>query len=428
MIVLTLTKLGAPPVEMFERAMVNGRFTEFDALSRVGPAGSSVVPALMKALKDERYDVRIEALGALGRLGVAATPAVPALSEYIKSNGRIDVHEAFSIEQIGTVASPLVPLLLKLLPTLPHDLAIAVVRALSALDPDGVETLPAFRKVLESDAIPNQKEEPPFRSVRSEICDAIGFMGAAARNAVPVLLKVAEAEGDRARVDAIVALGRIGRPAGSAMQPLIRLTRSGDAIVAVESIDALGRIGAGSRDAVARLTQLVRSPDLQTRVWSIRALGRLGPAAAESVPALWAELRDPKTFVPSAVWSLLRIDPAARQEAERLFDRMTAESLGSGLERMQLWLAEAALHRNCPEISRAVSGLINDIEAVLDKDGWLGQPSADWLEYVRQYFDVLQDLREAARPAIPRLRELPKLSNHPVFRKWVADTIESASE
>ena len=73
------------------------------ALRKFGPDARAAVPALIEALKDERWDVRRAAATALGRIGPDAVAAVPALNEVLSLNRDENVRRAAAaaLKRIG---------------------------------------------------------------------------------------------------------------------------------------------------------------------------------------------------------------------------------------------------------------------------------------------------------------------------------------
>jgi HEAT repeat protein len=219
-IVSALTKLGAPPIAVLQRAIREKKLHQVPALSLVGSAGESVLPSLLQALKDPEYDVRLAAFEAVCRVDVGVGKAIPALIEYLQANRAVECHEAVALHRMGESARPVVPVLLNLIPQLERDSAIAVIQILPALDPDGVVSIPSLVKLLVSDDFRQRQGPGQWRTTRGEICVALGIIGPAASDAVPILTRIAMARDDTAREEAIEALGRIGPAAGRAVNTL----------------------------------------------------------------------------------------------------------------------------------------------------------------------------------------------------------------
>ncbi len=68
-------------------------------LGRFGPGAAAAVPALVDALDDEEYSMRLQAVRALGKIGPAAEAAIPAL-QAIQDEGRIGSLAKQALEKI----------------------------------------------------------------------------------------------------------------------------------------------------------------------------------------------------------------------------------------------------------------------------------------------------------------------------------------
>src|SRR5947209_15164825 len=153
------------------------------ALGRIGPAAKPAVPALVKALANQEKGISHSASAALGKIG---PEAVPALCEALKGGGGVQVRAlaAAALKEIGPAAKDKAA----------APLLAALKQNMSAQDPD-----------------------------RLPIVDAIGEMGAASKEAVPVLVDMArkaKTPNDGVTIHVIVALGKIG-PAAKEGLPLL---------------------------------------------------------------------------------------------------------------------------------------------------------------------------------------------------------------
>jgi HEAT repeats len=196
-------------------------------------------------------------------------------------------------------------------------------------------------------------------------------------------------------------------------------------LICAESIVALGRIGEASSPAVPTLIKLIDSDDTTLRRNAICALGRIGRPAAAGVPILIDRIKHPKTFEPEAVRALMWIDPSTRPMVQRFVEKATTEFLDSGLEPRRIWMAQSALGDDCPEVEWVVNSVIDDIEVTVLPDG-VETKQLDWLEYVRQDFDYLIDLRRGAKQGVQRLEQFAKIS-HPIVRRWAIEVIRSVT-
>jgi HEAT repeat protein len=91
------------------------------------------VPALARALGDDRYWVRRSAIKALGTLGPRSAPAVPALVRLLGPKSDTAKHAARALGKIGPDARDAVPALEKLLASADGEVRAASKQALAAI-------------------------------------------------------------------------------------------------------------------------------------------------------------------------------------------------------------------------------------------------------------------------------------------------------
>ena len=266
-VVVALTRLGTPPVAVFEKAIRDKQHNYFESFSVLGAHGKTAIPALVDALKDDDGDVRIHAFNAICHFGATAEPAVPAPSRS-KGKDTIDHFEAAAPAPLGEAARPVVPVLMKMFPKLDKDAALAVTRTLAEIDPAGTECLSALSTLLRS----------PDSPLRKEICATLGYMGPAASALVPCLIGIAKTGHDESQVAAITALGRIGPARPPRSQPLSNWRQT------------------MTRSHFSRLSHLVELGQrlcCGSQIDSISEQRRFR-ISADRPPALWARLVNPR--------------------------------------------------------------------------------------------------------------------------------------
>src|SRR5215470_4053499 len=133
--------------------------------------------------------------------------------------------------------------------------------------------------------------------IRVSAAEALGRMGAAAKEAVPALIAALKDQDDSVRNSAADALGRMG---GEAVPALIAALKDQDVIVCSYAAGALGRMGAAAKEAVPALIAALKDQDGVVRSSAADALGQMGAAAKEAVPALIAALKDQDGVVRSS--------------------------------------------------------------------------------------------------------------------------------
>jgi HEAT repeat protein len=105
-----------------------------EALSRLGQAA---VPELIRALKDEDWQVRNQAAVALGVIGPEARAAVPALSELLQDEDKyLRSNAATAVGKLGREARSAVPELTKAVKDRDEDVRQNAAAALGRIGPE----------------------------------------------------------------------------------------------------------------------------------------------------------------------------------------------------------------------------------------------------------------------------------------------------
>lgn len=183
--------------------------------------GRPVSPALIEALKDERWGSRYIAAEALGSLGQEAGQALPLLFELLFSLTGEEVREAPA--HIGRAICRIAPdagarQMLHLLQEGTRDEQDRVARAFTGV-------APAHEEAIEPliDFVANDRSY-----ARAYAIEALGKYRAKASIAVPVLIRVLEQAPDSwAEASAVEALGQIGPAAKPAIPAIQRYARNG---------------------------------------------------------------------------------------------------------------------------------------------------------------------------------------------------------
>jgi HEAT repeat protein len=115
------------------------------------------------------------------------------------------------------------------------------------------------------------------------------------RAALPYLLDATrEDQGWGIRSSAVRAIGYMGPAGADAVPILVKLLKDPDSKVSGWVLFSLGEIGPPAASAVPVLIKLLRDPNRNIRQFSARALGQIGPAANTAVPALREVMREDK--------------------------------------------------------------------------------------------------------------------------------------
>ena len=243
------------------------------AAHAVGLMGPEALPTLVGMLAHDDKYVRRNAVWALGKLGPLARPALADLCRALKDpDPRTASGAAQSLGGMGADGADAVHPLAEAMRGTNIVLCRLAAKALSQIGPPAVATL-----------IAHLQHADPF--VRGESALAIGWMGAAARAAVPFLARVV-----RGPESALVRT-----PPPRSVTPTSIAPPDSDTATPPQMTDAGGP-----------------SAEVNCRVFAAQALGRIGPAAAGAL----ADLRDAIDAGPEPV----------RQAAEQAVRQISGQS------------------------------------------------------------------------------------------------------
>jgi HEAT repeat protein len=342
-----LAERGRIVVPAMVRALQSEQLTYWACLvlHEIGPDAAGAVPALCEvARKDDRPEVRREAVLALAAIGPKAAAAVPVLSALLDEKDVPGLTGAvvFSLGSIGRAAKPAEPkvkalaeepgvpaflrtvchwararmnpedeqLVRQVVPELVAALAsdeprlrAAAARALLTLNPDPAILRPEMKKVFDT-----AKPE-----VVHAVLDALATLGSDAVPRLTEALKVPEA-----RLRAAGVLRRLGPDAKDAVPGLVDALADENAEVRSEVLFALGAIGTDAADAVPAIVKALDDEEMKVVYTAAYALGQIGPKAMEAKPALVEKLEVEDEFLTMAVaWALARIHPECKETAPK---------------------------------------------------------------------------------------------------------------
>ncbi len=151
---------------------------------------------------------------------------------------------------------------------------------------------------------------------------AFYVLGASAKDAVPELLKIYEANiSPHSRWCTMCALNAIGPGAKAAMPLLIRVATNTNMTTAIAqttrlvAIESLGRVHTDPNTVVPILIKLLSDQDSGVRIWTANALRDLGGDAEAVVPRLFELLKDRDSGVRrTAADAINKIDPDATEK------------------------------------------------------------------------------------------------------------------
>jgi HEAT repeat protein len=260
--------------------------------------------------------------------------------------------------------------------------------------PDGMRALRVRAKWLRK-ALRDESTE-----VREGAAHALGFADhAAARKAVPGLMRALEDNAGNVAVKAAIALGRLGPAAKASVPTLIAVTETvheGCLLYLVAS-EALEKIKPGKPDVPSPVAEL---EDGDSRPQAGETLIHIGAEAKKAIPTLVAMLNDEEKRV--------------RRGAEGALSRIGSASVPSLIgalkdpDKYMRAYAARTLGRIGPAASKAIPALI----AALDDDDELVKGFAA---------EALGDFGAEAKDAVPALKEAFLSSG-----QWVKREIELA--
>jgi HEAT repeat protein len=224
----------------------NPELAETVSLVLKAPSAESkqAVPALSRALRDDRAEVRAGAAAGLGWLGFRSKSAVGALTDALADdNTQVRRLSAEALARIGPGAKSAAP---------------ALLRALHAAD----------------------------EQARREFAELLRRTPPSARVIFPSIVQRIEVDNEHVRLRS-VAVGALERIGADAVPAIIDNLASPDAPVRINSAELLGRIGHRGKQAVSALVALLRKdPDGRVREAAAHALSRLphyDPALIEAL-------------------------------------------------------------------------------------------------------------------------------------------------
>ncbi|QDU19271.1 HEAT repeat domain-containing protein [Urbifossiella limnaea] len=221
------------------------------ATQALGQMGPEALPPLKLMLRHDDKYVRRQAVWALGRLGPLARPALAAVCEALRdADPRTASGAAQALGNMGADGADAVPALAEAMRGTNIVLCRLAAKALSQIGFPALATL-----------ITHLQHTDPF--VRGESALALGWMGAAARPAVPYLAKLVRGSSGRGLADT--------PPPGS-------------------SLSGFGA-GSGAVTPTAPAAATEATADDTCRVYAAQALGKMGAAAAAALPELTAASR-----------------------------------------------------------------------------------------------------------------------------------------
>ena len=274
------------PNEIFGRS---GRGRPAEAIRAIGP--TEAVPAMIEALTEEDWRMRVGAADGLGMFGADAKSAIPALVQALEDKSQQVRHlAAHSLDTISSsVGAEPTAALLKLLEHEDASVQLAAARAVLGIDADHKPAIGLLKDALAGLLRPGAAARFGLEDLEEEEFET-----------VPEEPEPEEEPQQSIRKVAVVAYG-----------PRHEL--------AMEAMTVLGSLGARAAPAVPELIEILCSDDVRntnaddySRRAAAETLGQIGPAAKGAIPAMIQALKDPEHGVcATASRNLAKLSPEA---------------------------------------------------------------------------------------------------------------------
>ena len=231
----------------------------------LGPEAEPALPAIIKALQTDRQ-VWFHAVQTLARLGPVARPAIPVLMNEIAAGGQTGYRTSYALSRIGPATiAPLVEALKKNEDSV--EVRVNVARALGWLGPAARETVPILAKLLRPDDRFDERS-------RDQAAWALGRIGAPA---VPDLVVALSDTSKETRVSALKALSMIGPEAAVAHEVVHPLTRDDAPKVRELAVTVLRLSRYPQQKLLPIAIERLSDTDTNVRAAARTALARLDP-------------------------------------------------------------------------------------------------------------------------------------------------------
>jgi HEAT repeat protein len=402
-----LATIGTPAVPALVKALKQEKVAYWAclALAEIGPAAAPAVPALIEVLKtDTRPEVRREAALALGAIGPAAAIAVPALIEALgDSEVTVAAGAAYALGRSGAQAKPAEAALAKCMKSPSVFLRTVGVWAWAKLDPrDEARQQKAVTLLA---AALNSKEP----RVRHAAVHGLIDLDSKSERMFPAIKQALRAADKESLSYAIEALESLGPPAVPILIDALRHEN-----IRPLAASVLGHIGPAAKEAAPALADIVsKDKDVHARCEALLALGGIGPGAAIGASAAADALTDPEERVRySACYALGKMGPAAVTVAAELQKRLKDKDPTVALA--GAW-ALAKIDPQCPEATQSLPVLMRGLT---DPDPRLRLEAAI----------ALRCLGPAAKEAAPLLIEAARRDKDELVRDMAAQALAALAQ
>jgi HEAT repeat protein len=208
----------------------------------------SIIPHLLKAMKDEEPNVRSLAVYALLEIGVINEVVLAAMIEGYKDTAT-RVRERI-VEHIDEIAP---------------DAGSAITWLLDAM---------------------NDQDMCIGRIAIGNLYEVIDSLGPEDKEALPEILEVLKLPDKSLKVSALWALGQIAQEVDAPIQTLVGMLSHRDASLREVALRVLGSLGSRAVTAMYRIAELLSDSDWIVRTSAVTALGDIGKGAEPLIPAI----------------------------------------------------------------------------------------------------------------------------------------------
>lgn len=332
----TMAETGPDVVPAMVKALEDER-TQYWALlvlHEMGEDAKPAIPAIQKTLDSELQEVRLEAALTLGNMGELAADSAPAIAKLLQDQeSGVRLGAVFALGQIGKPAKPFETEIVAVANNGDMMAEAIAVWTLARLNPDSAKlrerALPRMMKLVEQGDrrvknaavrtiyelnVPPDQLRPMFQELLEtadddtlhEVFDAIAALGPVV---VPRLVDALQTDETRLRV--IEILGRLGEHAKDAAPAVVKHVEDENPAIRREALFTLGSIGPAAADVATQAAiDALEDEDEDVRLSAVYALGQFGPKAGKAEEILRGKLGgDDPFFCTACAWALVRIDP-----------------------------------------------------------------------------------------------------------------------
>ena len=297
-----LGKIGNPNaipilISALENEDDSVRRSAVDALEGFGHKAKTAVPALVRAVKNDKANgwVAASALGAIDAEGISTPVLIEALGN---SNSRMRRFAAIGLRLIGPKAAAAEKTLHDGLRDGDLGARIAAARAYWSVSGKADDAVRALRSVIRAS---------DRWHVQMWAANALAEIGPAAKAAVPELIACLRSDTRYVVTSSAEALGLIGPDAASVAPGLTALLEdSDDDYTRVCIAQALWRINRSENSLPVLQDALKNSGDFMAVSRAVQAIGEIGPQAKGSAPLLRSLLKHSDSFVRDAAAKALK--------------------------------------------------------------------------------------------------------------------------